>query len=337
MFGPLKAGEPLTRGSRPAPENSPQPRRKPPVARRSLWRWPGRIVGALFAVLLLAGLAGLIGLYGVYRVYTADLPDVDGLKHFQPAVMGRIYANDGELMQELATERRIFTRFAAIPVEVRKAFLAAEDQNFWRHGGVDPLAIIRAALTDMQHLGEHRRPVGASTITQQLAKNMLLGNEVSLRRKLREAILAIRIEKAMSKQRILELYLNEIYLGQQSYGVTAAAQTYFDKPLDRLTLAEAALLAALPKAPNNYNPVRNPEAARMRRDWVLDRMADDHDITPAQAAVAKAEPIRLQLHKSEPLAIGQYFTAEVRHRLIEDFGAGRTTRDGFMVRTSMDP
>ncbi len=344
MFGPLKAGEPLAPGSRQPAPNSPEPRRKAPEPRRrapqkrkSLWRWPGRIIGALFVILFLAGLTGLLGLYGVYRVYTADLPDVDGLKHYQPAVMGRIYAGDGELMQELATERRIFVRYAAIPAVVRKAFLAAEDQNFWRHGGVDPLAILRAAFTDLQHLGEGRRPVGASTITQQLAKNMLLGNQVTLRRKIREAILAIRIEKALTKQRILELYLNEIYLGQQSYGVAAAAQAYFDKPLDRLTLAEAALLAALPKAPNNYNPVRNPEAARLRRDWVLDRMADDHDITPAQAAAAKAEPIKLALHKSEPIAIGQYFTAEVRHRLIEQFGADRTTRDGLMARTSMDP
>ncbi len=174
---------------------------------------------------------------------------------------------------------------------VKQAFVSAEDQNFWSHNGVDPMAIMRAGVFDLTHMGQGRRPIGASTITQQVAKNMLLDNQVSLARKAREAILAMRIEQSLSKQRILELYLNEIYLGLSSYGVAAAAQAYFNKPLDKLTLSEAAFLAALPKAPNNYNPFRFPEAAKARRDWVLDRMAEDHVISAAQAAAAKAEPI----------------------------------------------
>ncbi|MBV9756093.1 MAG: PBP1A family penicillin-binding protein [Alphaproteobacteria bacterium] len=338
MFGPLKPADrlvpqperptPRTRGG-PRPAIRPQP---------SPWRWFGRLVGAFFAIVALAGIVGVIGLYGAYQYYTADLPDVEVLRHYRPAVMSRIYAGDGELMQELATERRIFTAYADIPEVVRKAFVSAEDQNFWRHRGVDPLAIVRAALTDIEHMGEGRRPVGASTITQQVAKNMLLGNEVSFRRKIREAILAMRIEQTLSKERILELYLNEIYFGQQSYGVTAAAQAYFDKPLNRLTLADAAMLAALPKAPNIYNPLRNPEAARIRRDWVLERMAEDHDITAAQAAAAKAEPLALAaIHRPDTVGFGAYFGGEVHRRLTEHFGADRMAQGGLTVRTSMDP
>ena len=338
MFGPTKPADRLVpRPDRPAAAargaariaNRPKP---------SPWRWFGRIVGVFFALMALAGFVGVIALYGAYQFYTADLPDVEVLRNYQPAVMSRIYAGDGELMQELATERRIFTAYAGIPEVVRKAFVSAEDQNFWRHRGVDPLAIVRAAVTDIEHMGEGRRPVGASTITQQVAKNMLLGNEVSFRRKIREAILAMRIEQTLSKERILELYLNEIYLGQQSYGVTAAAQAYFDKPLNRLTLAEAALLAALPKAPNTYNPLRNPEAAHLRRDWVLERMAEDRDITAAQAAAAKAEPIALApAHRPDTVGFGAYFGEEVRHRLTEHFGADRMAQGGLMVRTSMNP
>ena len=157
---------------------------------------------------------------------------------------------------------------------VKQAFVSAEDQNFWTHPGIDPLAIARAGVFDLTHKG--RRPIGASTITQQVAKNMLLDGEVTLARKAREAILAMRIEKALTKQRILELYLNEIYLGMGSYGVAAAAQGYFNKPLEKLTLSECAFLAALPKAPNNYNPFKFADAAKSRRDWVVDRMAEDH-------------------------------------------------------------
>jgi len=295
-------------------------------------------MGAFAALVAVAGVIGIAAAYGAYRVYTSDLPSVDRLKHYEPRMMSRIYAGDSQLLEELATERRLFLPYGDIPKVVKQAFVSAEDQNFWRHRGVDPTAILRAAVVDLQRIRQGRRPMGASTITQQVAKNMLLGNEMSLSRKFKEAILAMRIEQVLSKDRILELYLNEIYLGQQSYGVASAAQAYFDKPLDRLTLAEAALLGALPKAPNNYNPFRNAEAARDRRNWVLDRMADDRDITAQQAAAAKAEPVTPSgYHRPDTVVGAGYFAEEVRRRLVERFGADATTEGGLSVRTSLDP
>jgi penicillin-binding protein 1A len=289
-------------------------------------------------LIVLLGLLGLVVGYGAYRHFAADLPDVDGLRSYQPRVMSRVYAGDARPIAELATERRIFVPYAAVPDLVKRAFVSAEDQNFWIHRGVDPLAIARAALTDLQQMGHGRRPIGASTITQQVAKNMLLDSQVSFSRKIKEAILAMRAEESLSKERILELYLNEIYLGMSSYGVVAAAQAYFNKPLDDLTIPEAAFLAALPKAPNNYNPYRFPEAAKARRDWVLERMADDRVITGAQAVAAKATPIVPgQFHRPDPPPGSEWFAEEVRRRLVDRFGADTTTQGGLMVRTSLDP
>ena len=296
------------------------------------------VIGGLLGIVLLVGIVGGASAYFAWQHYSADLPDVDGLRNYQPPVMSRVYAGDARLIAELATERRIFVPYSAIPDVVVQAFVSAEDQNFWVHNGVDPLAIVRAGVSDVTHMGEGRRPIGASTITQQVAKNMLLDNQVSLARKIREAILAMRIEQVLSKQRILELYLNEIYLGMGSYGVAAAAEAYFNKPLDKLTLPEAAFLAALPKAPNNYNPFRFPEAAKARRDWVLDRMADDHAITATQAATAKAEPIvPAEFHRPQPIPGADWFAEEVRRELIARFGADVTTQGGLVVRTSLDP
>ncbi len=319
------------------PASPPGPRPGQGGVRRFLARWLGRLVGALAGLVVLAGLAAVIVAYGAYRHYTADLPDINGLKNYQPPVMSRVFAGDGSLLAELANERRIYTPFTAIPEIVTEAFIAAEDQNFWTHRGVDPLAILRAAVTDIGHLHEGRRPIGASTITQQLAKNMLLGNEPTLGRKIREAILALRIDQSLTKQRVLELYLNEIYLGQQSYGVAAAAEAYFNKPLDALSLAEAAMLAALPKAPNNYNPFRFPEAARARRDWVLERMAETHAVTIAQARAAQAEPLVPHGYRHPDFTPGgEYFADEVKRELIARFGADDTSAGGLMVRTSLD-
>ncbi len=343
MTGPLTAGEPLV-----PPQTPPQggdgaksgrPRKsKPRAHKRARGSVAGRLVGAVFGLATLAVAVGGIGGYAAYLHFSQDLPDVEGLRHYQPPVMSRVYAGDARPIAELATERRIFVPYSAIPDVVKHAFVSAEDQNFWVHRGVDPLAIVRAAMTNLQQMGQERRPIGASTITQQVAKNMLLDNQLSLARKAREAILAVRIEDALSKERILELYLNEIYLGLQSYGVAAAGQTYFNKSLDQLTIAEAAFLAALPKAPNNYNPFRAPEAAKARRDWVIDRMADDRAITPAEAASAKAEPIQPSLYRRpEPVPGADWFAEDVRRRLIERFGPEVTTQGGLMVRTSMDP
>ncbi len=314
---------------------------KPPPDRRRRRQGGGwlRRIFAVFALLAAIGAAGagIVG-YGLYRHYSADLPDLATVQNYQPRVMSRVYAGDSRLLAELATERRIFVPYAAIPDLVKRAFLSAEDQNFFNHGGVDPLAILRAAATDLLQYGQGRRPVGASTITQQVAKNMLLGNEVSLARKVREALLAIRIEQVLPKERILELYLNEIYLGIGSYGVAAAGEAYFNKPLEQLTPAEAAFLAALPKGPNNYNPARFPEAARNRRDWVLDRMVDNHVITAAAAAAAKAEPVTPPvLRRPDMVGGADYFTEEVRRQLVDKFGADQTTQGGLVVRTSLDP
>jgi penicillin-binding protein 1A len=350
----LTAGERLSRTSEqesraPAPPAQGRPARGRGRAARKdrtakvkrrigLIGWTGRIVGALAGLAALALMIGAVAGYGLYRHYAASLPDVDGLKSYQPRVMSRVYAGDARLMAELATERRIFVPFTAIPDMVKQAFVSAEDQNFYSHRGVDPVAVARAALTDLAQMGQGRRPVGASTITQQVAKNMLLDSSLSFSRKFKEWILAVRIEDTLSKERILELYLNEIYLGLQSYGVAAAAQAYFNKPLDEITLPEAAFLAALPKAPNNYNPFRFPDAARARRDWVLDRMVDDKVITAAQAADAKAQPVvPAQFHRPEPVPAADWFAEEVRRKLIERFGADTTTQGGLMVRTSMDP
>jgi penicillin-binding protein 1A len=337
--GHLTAGDrlaPPERARKPASGGGGRPPRTPRPRRRM--GWFRRLLGVLFGIALLGSVVVGAGGYIAYVKFSAGLPDYDGLIHYQPRTMSRVYAGNGQLLSELATERRIFVPASAIPQMVKQAFISAEDQNFYTHPGVDPIAIIRAAITDLMHYGQGRRPVGASTITQQVAKNMLLDNSVSIRRKIREALLAMRIEKSLSKQRILELYLNEIYLGMQSYGVASAAQAYFNKPLDQLTLPEAAFLAALPKAPNNYNPFRDPEAARGRRNFVLDRMAEDGAITRAQADAAKAAPLDpAPFSRPETLPGADYFAEEVRRELVARFGADQTTQGGLVVHTSLDP
>ena len=319
-----------TRGEAPRTPETPRPRRPRSWGSRLL-----RFAATGVSVLLLV--AG-VGAYGAYRHFSAGLPDVNGLLHYQPRQMSRVYASDSRLLAELATERRIFVPYPAIPDLVKRAFVSAEDQNFFTHRGVDPVAILRAAVTDLSQYGQGRRPVGASTITQQVAKNMLLGNEMSLNRKAKEALLAIRIESTLTKERILELYLNEIYLGLSAYGVAAAAQTYFNKSLDDLTVPEAAFLAALPKAPNNYNPFRFYDAAKARRDWVLDRMADDRAITAEQVSQAKATPIvAAPFRRVEAVSGADYFAEEVRRHLVDQFGADQTTQGGLVVHTTLDP
>jgi penicillin-binding protein 1A len=347
MTGPLTAGEKLApsgRGRRGNPHTSgpkggTQPPGKSPKRKRGVVvRVVHGLAGAMLGIVLLGGIAGAAGGYMAYEHFAADLPDVDGLRNYQPPVMSRVYAGDARLLAELASERRIFVPVGAMPEIVKQAFISAEDKTFYTHRGIDPLAIARAAVFDLAHAGEGRRPIGASTITQQVAKNMLLDNQVSFARKAKEAILAIRIEQTLSKDRILELYLNEIYLGQGAYGVAAAAQTYFNKPLDKLSIAEAAFLAALPKAPNNLNPFKYPEAARSRRDYVLDRLEEDHAISAAQEAEAKAAPvIPSEFRRPPPIPGADWFTEEVRRQLVARFGPDTTTQGGLMVRTSLDP
>ena len=207
-----------------------------------------RFLGFLFATLTVLGAAGLVAGYFLVQRYSADLPDISQLEKYDPPVVTRVLAGDGRLLAEYALEKRIFVPIGAIPKRVINAFLAAEDKTFYTNPGIDLRGIAQAMLTNLTRLGSDKRPIGASTITQQVAKNFLLGNEVSLKRKVREIILALRLEKAFSKDRILELYLNQIYLGGGNYGVTAAALNYFNKSLDDLSVGEAAYLASLPKA-----------------------------------------------------------------------------------------
>ncbi|HTW26083.1 MAG TPA: PBP1A family penicillin-binding protein [Acetobacteraceae bacterium] len=302
---------------------------------RALARTAALVIGLGMVVVILGGLFA----WQEYRRYASDLPTVDKLREYDPPVTTRVYAADDRMVSELATQRRIFVPYSAIPDVVKQAFVSAEDKTFWTHPGVDPLAILRAGVTDLENLGDKRRPIGASTITQQVAKNMLLGsNAVSLSRKVKEAILAMRIESVLSKQKILELYLNEIYLGLGAYGIAAASQTYFNKPLDQLDIAQAAFLGALPKAPNNYNPFRFPEAAKARRDWVIDRMAEDHAITAAEATAAKAEPIDpVGYHRPDAVPGADWFSEEVRRELVDQFGNEAAMEGGLEVMTSLDP
>ena len=296
-----------------------------------------RFIAYVFMSVTMVALVGAGGVLYVLYHFGRDLPDYHQLAIYAPPTVTRVHAGDGRLLAEYAIEKRVFVPVAAMPRRVVNAFLAAEDKNFFTHPGVDFLSVVRATLTNLGHLAEDRRPVGGSTITQQVAKNFLLSNELSVERKIKEAILAFRIERALPKDRILELYLNEIYLGFGSYGVAAAALNYFNKSLDDLTLSETAYLAALPKAPNNYHPTRQPVAAKARRDWVLDRMVAENVITPAEAAWAREEPIIVRKRSETEFVRADYFTEEVRRALMDRYGEEALYEGGLSVRTAMDP
>ncbi|MDA1070826.1 MAG: penicillin-binding protein 1A [Proteobacteria bacterium] len=309
----------------------------PTPPRRRKRRWLLRLLAAF----LVLGLVGAIAAGGIvvwaFKHYGRDLPDHSMLADYEPPVATRVYSGDGRMMAEFAVENRVFVPIAQIPVHVREAFIAAEDQNFYRHHGIDPEGIVRAAITNLQALGGGQRLQGASTITQQVAKNFLLTNEVSYERKIKEAILAIRIEEALPKDRILELYLNEIYLGYGSYGVATAALNYFGKPLDQLTLPEAAYLAALPKAPNNYHPVRRHDAAVARRNWVIQRMVEEGFVDVAEGLEAQAEPLEVGEGGSRDDVVADYPTEEIRRQIVELYGSDALYEGGLYVRSTIDP
>jgi len=231
------------------------------------------IARTLFILIVVAavGIGSFIGISLVY--FSRELPNHKQLAEYVPAIGTKVYAGEGAFMTEFASEHRMVVPISQVPKAMIQAVLAAEDRDFYTHNGVNPTAIFRAAVADLTRFQRGQRPIGASTITQQIVRHFLLSNEVSVSRKVKEALLAYRIEHELSKNRILEIYLNEIYLGAGAYGVATAADTYFQKPLDKLTLAETAFIAALPKAPNNYSPARHPQAAKARRDWVLAGMA----------------------------------------------------------------
>ncbi len=296
-----------------------------------------KTIATLFSLLILLVIAGAGGVLWVFYEFGRDLPDYRQLADHDPPVMTRVHAGDGRLLAEYATEKRVFVPIQVMPRTVKQALLSAEDKNFYNHPGLDFRGITRAILTNLKNIGSGRRLVGASTITQQVAKNFLLTSEVSWERKVKEAILAFRIERAFSKDRILELYLNEIYLGLGSYGVAAAALNYFDKSLDELTTAEAAYLAALPKAPNNYHPVKKFAAAKARRDWVIGRMVDDGHLSPAEARLAWAEPLALRKRQATQFVRADVFAEEVRRELMERFGENTLYKGGLSVRTTLDP
>jgi penicillin-binding protein 1A len=296
-----------------------------------------RQIQFLLSAILVLALIAAFGVYGVYNHYADEVPDFAQLQGYAPTVTTRVQAGDGRLMAEFAKQKRVFVPIDAIPPRLKDAVLAAEDREFYSHGGVNPAAIARAMLTNVMNLGSGRRQIGASTITQQVAKNILLGNEYSYARKIKEIILAIRMDEAMSKDRILELYLNEIYFGRGAYGVAEAALTYFNKSLDDLTIAECAYIAALPKGPENYDPARHYKAAMDRRNYVIQGMQEIGAITKAEATAAEAEPIVLHGRTDAEIFNSPYFTEEVRRELVDHFGQNAVYDGGLSVRTSLDP
>jgi len=291
-------------------------------------------IAFLIIVIAAVGIGGFVGISLVY--FGRDLPNHQQLAAYVPATGTKVYASDGAFVAEFASEHRIIVPIGKVPRTMIQAILAAEDREFYTHNGVNPVAVFRAAVADVTRFQRGQRPLGASTITQQVVRHFLLSNEVSVSRKVKEALLAYRIEHELSKERILEIYLNEIYLGAGAYGVAAAADTYFQKPLDKLTLAETAFIAALPKAPNNYSPLRHHQAAKARRDWVLAGMAELGWITSEQAKAAIAEPLTVHLREPEGEQTG-YFTEEVRRELIGRFGEKAVYEGGLAVRTSYMP
>jgi penicillin-binding protein 1A len=297
-----------------------------------------RFLGFLFAAGTILFLVGVSAVAGLLWHFSKDLPDYTQLKNYEPPVMTRVHAADGSLLAEYAKERRLYLPIQAIPKRVINSFLAAEDKNFYEHGGIDFTGMARAALVYAQNYGSNRRPQGASTITQQVAKNFLLTNEVSFTRKIKEALLAMRIERTYSKDKILELYLNEIYLGLGAYGIGAAALVYFDKSVNELTIAEAAYLAALPKAPAQLHPVRNHARAVERRNYVIDRLAENGWISQADAQAARKEPLVVTTRSNAThVFAGEYFAEEVRRDIFERYGEKKLYEGGLSVRATLDP
>jgi penicillin-binding protein 1A len=294
-----------------------------------------RFFGFVFATGAILFVLGAVAVAGLVWHFSKDLPDYTQLQNYEPPVMTRVHAGDGSLIAEYARERRLYLPSAAIPPMVKNAFISAEDKNFYSHTGIDPEGIARAVVVMVQG---SKRVQGASTITQQVAKNFLLGNERSFERKAREALLSFRIEAAYSKDRILELYLNEIYLGLGNYGIAAAALNYYGKAVQELTVSEAAYLAALPKGPNNYHPFRFRDAAIIRRNYVIDRMVADGHITSAVGEKAKTEPLGVNPRVLSPNSYAAgYFAEEVRRELLDRYGEKKLYEGGLSVRATLDP
>src|ERR1700674_509823 len=296
-----------------------------------------RFLGFLFAFGAILFVCGAVGATWMIWQYQKDLPDYSALQDYEPPVMTRVHAADGSLVAEYAKERRLYIPIQAVPSLVKNAFISAEDKNFYEHGGIDLGGVARAVITNLENYGK-RRPQGASTITQQVAKNFLVGSETTMNRKIKEALLAIRIERAYSKDKILELYLNEIYLGLGAYGIAAASLIYFDKSVHELSLEEAAYLAALPKAPTTLHPFRQRERAIERRNYVIDRMVENgyaarEDGEHAKQASLNVTPRPTGAH----IFAAEYFAEEVRREVYERYGEKKLYEGGLSVRTTLKP
>ena len=277
-----------------------------------------------------------IVILGVLWNFSSNIPDYKFLKNYKPPVSSKVYSGNGELVADFSKEKRIFVPYSSIPKNVINAFLSAEDKNFFSHPGVDAKGVLRAIINNVKNVITSNRLEGASTITQQVAKNFLLTNEVSLNRKIKEAILAFRIERALTKERILELYLNQIYLGSGAYGVAAASLEYFDKSIKELDYNEAALLAALPKAPSRYNPYRDVELAKFRRNLVLRNLLDNNFIDSKEYEILKNKEIVLKKTKKVFLEDAQYYIEDVRKNIIEKLSYEKVYKQGFNINTPIN-
>ena len=277
-----------------------------------------------------------ITILGVLWTFSNKIPDYKFLKNYKPAVSSKMYSGNGEVVADFSKEKRIFVPYGAIPNNVVNSFLAAEDKNFFSHPGIDAKGVLRAIIKNVQNIMTSKRLEGASTITQQVAKNFLLTNEVSLNRKIKEAILAFRIERALSKERILELYLNQIYLGSGAYGVAAASLEYFDKSIKELNYNDAALLAALPKAPSKYNPYRDIKLAKYRRDLVLKNLYENNFLDQEKYNNLKSKPINLKKNKKIFTEDAQYYIEDVRKNIIEQLSYEKVYNQGYNINTPIN-
>ena len=294
------------------------------------------LIKKILILLITIGLGLFISIIIILWTYSNKLPDYKFLKNYKPSVSSKLYSGGGELVSDFSSEKRIFVPYNAIPKKVIHAFLSAEDKNFFSHPGVDAKGIMRAVLRNISNIIYEKRLEGASTITQQVAKNFLLSNEVSLNRKIKEAILAFRIERALSKERILELYLNQIYLGQGAYGIASASLEYFDKPISKLDYAEASLLAALPKAPSKYNPFKNIDLAKYRRDLVIRNLYDNSYIGYKKYKKLLNTKIILKKRKKIYLEDARYYVEDVRKFIVEKYGFDKVYKQGFNIKTPIN-
>ena len=294
----------------------------------------------LFKKLILLSFAGAlimsVAVIAILWAFSNKLPDYKFLKSYKPPVSSKVYAGEGQLVSDFSKEKRIFVPYNAVPPKVINSFLSAEDKNFFSHPGVDSRGVIRATINNISNVIYSKRLEGASTITQQVAKNFLLSNEVSINRKIKEAILAFRIERALSKKRILELYINQIYLGEGAYGIASASLEYFNKPISELNYAEAALLAALPKAPSKYNPYKNPELAKFRRNLVLKNLLDNNYLKNEDYIKLINTKIELKKRKKIFLEDTRYYVEDIRKYVVDKFGFERVYKKGLNIKTPLN-